>query len=64
MTLGEHMKSSVIKTQIIQLESRIEELRLETIPDVEAIRNLQSNLHALRLELARLTADEILFFPV
>lgn len=50
--------------QIRQLESRIEELRLVEIPDVESIRNLQANLDDMRKTLSDLDDIEVPFAPV
>lgn len=61
---ADQIKLAFITSQIIQLENRIEELRLETIPDVDAIRNLQSAIEKARLELAKLSADEVIVAPI
>lgn len=60
----DEIKATALQMQIIQLETRIEEMSLEHDPDVDSIRNLRKNLEALRLEFAKISADEIVYGPV
>jgi len=50
---------ATLKAQINQIEKRIEELRLETIPDVEMIRRYEDVIKKMRDDMEILHTDEV-----